>query len=433
MFAKLNPIKAAMLLAGLTAPVTSQAIQALAVSDSYTYSSSTGSNYGGLPNIKVGPGMDGFIYFDTAVLPAGTVAADISKATLYLWVNTVSTAGALQISPASGSWTETGLTWNNMPTPPGSALATNLSISQSGNFIIVDVTSQVQTWVTTPVHNYGLLIQPDSSATTTLVSLDSKEATLTSHPAFIDISLIGLGATGATGAVGPVGATGATGAGVTGATGTAGATGVTGPAGATGATGAGVTGATGTAGATGATGVTGPAGATGATGAGVTGATGTAGATGATGVTGPAGATGATGVGATGTAGATGVTGPQGSNGTNGTNGTTGPTGATGATGATGNVAGTVYLGGATATAVAAPIIVAGSITIGATGTGNPTATAYFPVTFSQAPYCVANGENNGNIQNSYVHVTQIATNALVVQVGAGTSNPIVNYICIGN
>ncbi|UDN55037.1 DNRLRE domain-containing protein [Clostridioides sp. ES-S-0054-01] len=125
---------------------------------------------------------------------------------------------------------------------------------------------------------------------------------------------------------------------VTGPTGNTGATGVTGPTGNTGATGeigpTGATGNTGPTGNTGATGVTGPTG--------NTGATGVTGNTGATGVTGPTGNTGATGVtGPTGNTGATGVTGPTGNTGATGVTGPTGNTGATGVTGPTGNTGAT--------------------------------------------------------------------------------------------
>ncbi len=137
------------------------------------------------------------------------------------------------------------------------------------------------------------------------------------------------GATGPTGEIGPMGATGSTGA-----TGATGPTGEIGPTGATGATGStGEIGPTGATGSTGATGEIGPTGSTGATGSiGATGEIGPTGATGSTGATGEIGPTGSTGV--TGEIGATGATGPTGEI---GPTGVTGSTGATGPTGATGN------------------------------------------------------------------------------------------------
>jgi hypothetical protein len=317
--------------------------------DSYVVPGTT-NNYGTAATINVGgPNADqALTQFDLTTLPAGTTAANIAKATLTLFVNKLGAAGTINISVANGTWTELGVNGTNAPVP-GAAVASAVSVSAGSDYIYVDATAAVKSWLTSTT-NSGFIITPNDAIIN--VAFDSKESTTTSHPATLTITLSASGATGATGPTGPTGSTGITGSnGATGATGPTGATGSNGAAGSTGATGA--TGSNGTAGATGATGATGANGAAGATGAtGATGANGAAGATGATGANGAAGATGATGAngaagatgptgaagatGANGAAGATGAQGPVGPAGTNGTNGTNGATGPTGPAGSNG-------------------------------------------------------------------------------------------------
>ena len=220
----------------------------------------TAVNYGAASALQVGgPGADrAMAQFDLTQLPAGTVASAVAKATLTLFVDKLTAAGTINVSVASGAWTESGVNGNNSPSA-GAAVASGVSVATQDRYISVDATAAVQSWLTATV-NSGFLITPNDGSV--FLSLDAKENTTTSHPAILSITLAGGGATGATGATGANGATGPTGAnGSTGATGASGPAGPTGAAGATGSNGAaGVTGANGSAGATGPIGPTGPAG-----------------------------------------------------------------------------------------------------------------------------------------------------------------------------
>lgn len=276
------------------------------------FNPTSSSNYGATVNVNVGgpAGSQGLVQFDLSHVTAPS--ASISVATLRLYANRIGTAGSIDIYAASGSWAES--TVNGLAGGPvlGALLASGVPVSTAGSYIVIPVTSQVQAWLGGAPNN-GFFILPHSG-TSTYAFFDSKENQSSSHPAFLEINVLGqAGATGAqgpTGATGPVGATGPTGAtGPAGATGAAGAPGAQGLSGAVGPTGAaGPTGPSGVTGATGAVGLAGPAGPTGS--AGPTGPAGSAGATGATGPVGPTGATGVAGV--TGPAGPAGATGTQG-------------------------------------------------------------------------------------------------------------------------
>jgi hypothetical protein len=267
------------------------------VQDTYV-NPGTVNNYGTSIVINVGgtPAMQGLLQFSLSSLPPGTTSSQVSKATLVLYVNNVLSNGTLNVNEANGSWTELGVNGTNQPAI-GNAIATGVAVPASHNYITIDVTQAVQDWVSGAVSNNGFILTQTSPGGLSMV-LDSKETTLTSHPATLSVVLTGLN--GATGPQGPAGVTGPTGAGVpgpTGPNGQIGPTGAQGAAGATGATGVGVPGPTGPMGPIGPTGQQGPAG---ATGVGQTGATGPIGPTGPiSNVPGPAGPTGAPGAGVT--------------------------------------------------------------------------------------------------------------------------------------
>lgn len=268
----------------LSATLPARAVEATLVADTHVNSALPGVNSGAISNLNVGAGYTALLQFDLSMLPAGTTAAQVSRAVLRLYCNRVDVAGQVSVLPVGGAWGEYSVTYATLPTF-GSA-AQVAQVSQGGAYLTVDVTALVQGWITTPGTNNGLALTSDVAA----IQFDSKENDLTGHAAVLDITLAStgpVGPVGPAGAVGPVGLTGA--AGAIGATGNIGPQGVAGPAGSKGDTGA-----TGPAGPTGAMGPQGLQGLQGQQG--VQGVTGLAGAAGAMGPIGPSGATGADGV-----------------------------------------------------------------------------------------------------------------------------------------
>jgi Collagen triple helix repeat (20 copies) len=332
-------------------PVGAWAQGANASADTYISSVSPGSNYGTGTAINIGGGNTALIQFDLSQLPTGLTADNINKATMTFYVNTVATAGGVDIAQVTGSWIEsgvTGVTYNSRPTFLSPFLI-NVPTANNRQFVTVDVTQLVKDWVTGVAANNGVQISAAVAQPSTAIVLDSKENQTTSHPAFLDVVIQSVGPQGPTGPQGAAGATGPTGpTGPQGTAGVPGPTGPTGPQGGTGAAGptgpqgsAGPTGPQGNAGAVGPTGPQGNAGAAGPTGpqgsAGPTGPQGNAGPTGPQGSAGPTGPQGSTGaVGPTGPQGNAGAAGPTGPQGNTGPAGPTGPQGNAGSTGPTG-------------------------------------------------------------------------------------------------
>jgi len=413
----------------LTACVA-RATEAVVAGDTYVSSSFPAINFGYQSNLHVNSNSTALLQFDLSSLPAGTTAAQIGKATLKLYVNRINVSGAVSVLPVTSSWSESAVTYNTIPTL-GSAVAT-FTPTAAQQFIVIDITSLVQGWVTTPSSNYGIAL---SSAAGSYV-LDSKENDETSHVAHLDITVVSQGPQGVQGVQGPQGIQGIQGP--VGPTGATGAIGPIGPAGPTGSTGA--TGPVGPAGIPGSTGPAGPAG--------------PAGSTGATGATGPpvtfknawSGSTAysigdavsengssyialqantnidpATDVAGSGgnwavlaLKGSTGAIGPQGAQGIQGIQGPQGPTGATGATGATGSTGASGPTGATGAIGATGP---AGST--GATGAQGP------PVSFKGAyasgtTYAIGDAVS----ENGSTYISRVASNIgndPATDVGAGT------------
>lgn len=165
-----------------------------------------GNNYGTLPGINIGgtTNADGLLTFDLTKLPSGTTGVDAVSATLRIFVDKVTTSGSINIYAANAPWSENTVNGSTQPVPgAGNPVQTGIPVTLANVFIDVDVTAQVKAWLNGSP-NDGFIITGTGS---TSIVLDSKENASTSHPAELQIVLLGptgpTGSTGATGATGP--------------------------------------------------------------------------------------------------------------------------------------------------------------------------------------------------------------------------------------
>jgi hypothetical protein len=157
------------------------------LSDSYINTADPTTNYGSKTLLDVdGAKQATYIQFNLASIPA---TASISQATLKLYVNTVTTAGSFNIDYVNGAWSEGTIDASNAP-PLGPAIASNITVTtaDTNQYILVNVTSAVQAWLSGSETNNGLALVANSSFDATF---DSKENTTTSHPAELDIAFAG--------------------------------------------------------------------------------------------------------------------------------------------------------------------------------------------------------------------------------------------------
>jgi len=251
--------------------------------DAYTQTGTPNQNFGGNANLRVATGITSHIRFDLSSLPSTTTGNDISKVTLRLWVNTITTAGSFDVRRVIGAWSEETVTSVTAP-PLGAIDVSSIAVlaQDDASFVTVDLTAVVKDWLDGVLANNGIALVANAVATN--IRFDSKENGQTSHEPRFEIILKapkGVNWTGAWNAAtnyatgdavsyngsswiakqANTNVTPVEGAdwtiiaqkGDTGASGTTGATGSQGPVGATGATGL-----QGPAGPTGATGATGP-------------------------------------------------------------------------------------------------------------------------------------------------------------------------------
>jgi hypothetical protein len=113
---------------------------------------------------------ESLVQFDLSSLtftPA-QIAAPSFSATLKLWVDDGSSTGfgnnptganpvQVDVYAATGTWSRGTLVWSNKP-GTGSVLDTE-TISSIGQWISYDVTSTVQSWLTSPATNFGFLLR----------------------------------------------------------------------------------------------------------------------------------------------------------------------------------------------------------------------------------------------------------------------------------
>ena len=91
------------------------AVEATLVADAHVNSALPAVNSGAISNLNVGGGYTALLQFDLSTLPAGTTAAQVSRATLRLYCNRMDTAGLVSVQPVSGAWGEYSVTYATLP------------------------------------------------------------------------------------------------------------------------------------------------------------------------------------------------------------------------------------------------------------------------------------------------------------------------------
>ena len=175
------------------------------VGDAYTSSATSTKNYGAATTLQVGSGVRSFLQFDLSTLSPATT---VSKATLRLYVTSVTTPGSFDVLLVQNAWSEETLTDKNRPSPAtviaGPIDLTTASVNQ---FVVIDITPIVQEWLQFPSTNNGIALQ--LFTTQGSFAFDSKESTSTSHQPELEVAMTGpAGPAGALGPVGPMGPSG---------------------------------------------------------------------------------------------------------------------------------------------------------------------------------------------------------------------------------
>lgn len=167
-----------VILASLGTSMLAWAGDAPLLGDAYILSSNPGANFGTAATMFVGSGATGMMEFNL------TGVSSVSKATLLIFCDRATAAGNISLATLTGPFVETTVNFNTGNSLVASTFAGPFAISAAsvGNYISVDVTTQVQAAV--GLGNIGFAIVPDG---TVVAQFDSKENTATSHPAQLQL------------------------------------------------------------------------------------------------------------------------------------------------------------------------------------------------------------------------------------------------------
>ena len=191
---------------GISFAPTAWGLTAPPLGDAYVNNSSQPNktkNFGTVTTLAVGGGSSSLIQFNLATLPPGTIAGDVDQATVILFVNKVTTAGSVSVYLVTSPWTESGVTYNTAPGLGGIVATAPIAATAVDDYVVFDVTAQVKAWVTNPSSNFGIMLAPAATASSTNVLFDSKEGGGGTPTLDITLAIVGpQGAKGDTGATG---------------------------------------------------------------------------------------------------------------------------------------------------------------------------------------------------------------------------------------
>jgi hypothetical protein len=151
--------------------------------DTFVSANKASTNYGFNSSLVVqaSGGGNTLVQFNLSSLPNGVTASQLNKATLRLFVSGLTDSGTSDVYLINGAWNENTVTYSNAP-PLGTLVKSAASVPASAkeNFVEVDITSALETWLTTPSQNYDIALVP-SPLSSISASFNSKEATDTAH------------------------------------------------------------------------------------------------------------------------------------------------------------------------------------------------------------------------------------------------------------
>lgn len=170
----------------LAVPAGAARADSLQATDDAYVALGKGTNFGGNADLLVQNKRGenrALLRFDFSVLPVATV---IDKASLRLWVDSVSQAGAVDLYVIRESWSEGAVSGDPMPTADPEPFASlPIDIFDAGKFVTIDITKQVLDWHANSAGNNGILLVPNAGGIN--VTFNSKENPQTAHQPELEV------------------------------------------------------------------------------------------------------------------------------------------------------------------------------------------------------------------------------------------------------
>lgn len=166
------------------------AAQIPAAADSSISSKKLTAKLGGGKTLTVDKQTNAMIRFDLSSLSSDVKAANVSKATLRLWINAKPTPGSLAVALPGAAWAESLVSGSTAPgfVPTG---VTKVLPAEGNAYFDLDMTAVVKSWLGgTP--NNGLVLTPEIAGNPLKVVFDSRESTKPGRGPILDIEIVEL-------------------------------------------------------------------------------------------------------------------------------------------------------------------------------------------------------------------------------------------------
>ena len=167
------------------------------VDDAVLDSSSADTNIGREEKLLIsnlhGTEIQTLLKFDLSALP-NTILGNtkVSKASMRMWIQDVKNPGTLEFYVITEDWDEDIVTFATAPKIDISPFGTvNVSLNDSQEYLLIDVTPEVQSWFDNETENHGFLIAASRSGADDFVHLviGSKEQSSSNHPVELEVVL----------------------------------------------------------------------------------------------------------------------------------------------------------------------------------------------------------------------------------------------------
>lgn len=158
--------------------------------DTFVSSATPKVNYGPSIILVVQQGATSYLQFNLSAIPAG---AQVSKATLRLYVDGVLKPGSFDVYQLNAPWSENSLTYNTPPPALGNSATggnpVSVTAASLNQFLMIDITPTVQAWVNGTLTNNGVALAVAGTGSG-VFSFDSKESILTGNGPNSKLSLM---------------------------------------------------------------------------------------------------------------------------------------------------------------------------------------------------------------------------------------------------
>lgn len=166
------------------------AAQIPAAADSSISSKKLTAKLGGGKTLTVDKQTNAMIRFDLSSLSSDVKAANVSKATLRLWINAKPTPGSLAVALPGAAWAESLVSGSTAPgfVPTG---VTKVLPAEGNAYFDLDMTEVVKSWLGGSPNN-GLVLTPEIAGNPLKVVFDSRESTKPGRGPILDIEIVEL-------------------------------------------------------------------------------------------------------------------------------------------------------------------------------------------------------------------------------------------------